>query len=223
MNSDRREHPSFISFLEKERKKIYFKEIIGFLFKTNKEIICPNLEDIFRSFSFFDFQDLRIVILGQDPYHQKDVADGLAFSTKHQKTPASLKNIFKELIYEFPEIKIKSNDLSCWAKQGILLQNTFLTTELEKARAHSFLPWKIFTMNLIEYINTNLSNVIFLLWGNDAKEMKCLIDSTKHFILESSHPSPLSFYKGFFKNNHFVKVNEILKANNLKQIDWNIF
>lgn len=214
---------SFKKFLDQERQKPYFKEIFNYLEKINPEIICPKVEDIFRSFSFFEIEQLKIVILGQDPYHQKNVADGLAFSTQNKKTPASLKNIFKELKEEYLNICLNTNNLEKWAKQGILLQNIFLTTEIGKPKKHSFLPWNIFTKNLFSYINKNSENVIFILWGNEAKKMKSFIDQKKHFVLESAHPSPFSFFRGFYKNNHFIEANKQLEKLNKKVIDWNLF
>lgn len=210
----------FINKLKQEKK---FQLLIK---KVKKEYetksIYPKKEDIFRSLSFFDINETKVVIFGQDPYYQEGVADGLAFSTRSLKTPASLKNIFIELKNQFNNITINSNDLSHWAKQGILLMNTSLTVEKNKPNSHRDIGWNYFIKYIIEYINKNLFNVIFVLWGNNAKKLLKLIDINKHHVLQSSHPSPLSAHQGFFGNNHFIEINKILKKYNKKEINWDV-
>ncbi len=198
--------------------------------KTQKQIdeiykqnnICPKKENVFNAFKFCNLNDLKIVIFGQDPYYQKNVADGLAFSTQENKTPASLVNIFKELKNEFPDFICNSNNLQLWAQQGILLLNTSLTVEQDKPLSHKE-KWDFLIYDIIDLINQNNKNVIFLLWGNQAKKWKKFIDINKHYVLETSHPSPLSANKGFLGSNIFQKSNNLLKKLDKKPIDWNIY
>ena len=187
-----------------------------------KAEIYPDMKDIFRAFEISNLDDVKVVIFGQDPYYLPDVADGLAFSTKQSKTPASLKNIFKELKNEYPDLIIETNDLTSWAKQGVLLANTSLTVMKNMPNSHAYLGWSYVIEEAIEYINENRHNVIFLLWGNQAKKFKSLINEEKHHVLMSAHPSPLSANNGFFGNNHFKIANQILADNFQKEIDWNL-
>lgn len=187
-----------------------------------KAEIYPNMKDIFRAFEISNLDDVKVVIFGQDPYYLPGVADGLAFSTKQSKTPASLKNIFKELKNEYPDLIIETNDLTSWAKQGVLLANTSLTVMKNMPNSHAYLGWSYVIEEAIEYINENRHNVIFLLWGNQSKKFKSLIDEEKHHVLMSAHPSPLSANNGFFGNNHFKIANQILADNFQKEIDWNL-
>ena len=187
-----------------------------------KAEIYPDMKDIFRAFEISNLDDVKIVIFGQDPYYLPGVADGLAFSTKQSKTPASLKNIFKELKNEYPDLIIETNDLTSWAKQGVLLANTSLTVMKNMPNSHAYLGWSYVIEEAIEYINENRHNVIFLLWGNQAKKFKSLINEEKHHVLMSAHPSPLSANNGFFGNNHFKIANQILADNFQKEIDWNL-
>lgn len=187
-----------------------------------KAEIYPDMKDIFRAFEISNLDDVKVVIFGQDPYYLPGVADGLAFSTKQSKTPASLKNIFKELKNEYPDLIIETNDLTSWAKQGVLLANTSLTVMKNMPNSHAYLGWSYVIEEAIEYINENRHNVIFLLWGNQAKKFKSLINEEKHHVLMSAHPSPLSANNGFFGNNHFKIANQILADNFQKEIDWNL-
>lgn len=187
-----------------------------------KAEIYPDMKDIFRAFEISNLDDVKVVIFGQDPYYLPGVADGLAFSTKQSKTPASLKNIFKELKNEYPDLIIETNDLTSWAKQGVLLANTSLTVMKNMPNSHAYLGWSYVIEEVIEYINENRHNVIFLLWGNQAKKFKSLINEEKHHVLMSAHPSPLSANNGFFGNNHFKIANQILADNFQKEIDWNL-
>ena len=196
------------------------QRLIDEIYKQNN--ICPKKENVFNAFKFCNLNDLKIVIFGQDPYYQKNVADGLAFSTKENKTPASLVNIFKELKNEFPNFICNSNNLQLWAQQGILLLNTSLTVEQDKPLSHKE-KWDFLIYDIIDLINQNNKNVIFLLWGNQAKKWKKFIDINKHYVLETSHPSPLSANKGFLGSNIFQKSNNLLKKLDKKPIDWNIY
>lgn len=214
---------SWNDFLEEESKKEYFTKILNFLEKEYKQKnIFPEIENIFNAFKLTDLTDLKVVILGQDPYHKKYLANGLAFSVNSGlKFPPSLKNIFKEINLEYKQEKnFLNGDLSCWAKQGVLLLNTTLTVEEGKANSHSKIGWQIFTDNVIKYISDENNKIIFILWGNNARTKKSLIDEKKHYILEGVHPSPLSANRGFFHCNHFKKVNEILQNNKKNPIDW---
>lgn len=188
---------------------------------VNMDILYPPLPLIFHSFNIFDYQKLRIVIIGQDPYHQKGQAMGLSFSidnTKITKIPPTLKNIFKELKDDL-NIDRTNTNLSDWAKQGVLLLNSSLTVEHGKPNSHQKC-WEFFTDNIIETISNDHENIVFLLWGNHAKSKKSLIDCEKHHILESVHPSPLSAHRGWFGCKHFSLVNDFLKSKNKSEIKW---
>lgn len=196
---------------------------INYILSKIKKIdnLCPSYNDIFNAFKLCPIETTKVVIFGQDPYYTKGVADGLAFSTSSKKTPPSLRNIFLELKNEYPNIEIETNNLTYWAQQGVLLLNTSLTTIENRPNYHCNIGWNYLIDLCIEYINKNLSNVVFVLWGNKAKSLSLKINKNKHFILTSSHPSPMSV-KGFWNNNHFIKINEILASKNIKQIDWNL-
>lgn len=209
--------------LEEEFKKDYFKDMIR---KIEEEIenVFPNKKDIFNAFNYCSLNDLSVVIIGQDPYHNDNQAHGLAFSVlSPTKLPPSLKNIYKEVNSEFDiEMSTTKGDLSGWAKQGVLLLNSALTVVAHKPGSHAKIGWKTFTENIITKISNEKDGVVFLLWGAHANSFSDLIDNKKHHILSSSHPSPFSARKSFFGNNHFRKTNEILKENNLNEIDWKI-
>ncbi len=187
----------------------------------NKTIIYPAKENIFRAFKLTDYDDVKVVILGQDPYHN-GLADGLAFSSSGKKIPSSLKNIFLELSNDLNiEMPISPN-LSKWAKQGILLLNTSLTVEKGKANSHKKYKWNLLTNYVIKKISDK-GNVVFILWGNDAKEKISLINTENNLILTSAHPSPFSAYKyGFFGNNHFSKCNTYLYQKKMQEINWRL-
>ncbi|MDP5039156.1 MAG: uracil-DNA glycosylase, partial [Candidatus Gracilibacteria bacterium] len=211
--------------INKEFGKEYFENITNFLeneYKNNK-IIYPKKDDILNAFRLCSLDDLKIVILGQDPYHGKNQANGLSFSIKNgNKIPPSLKNIYKELNNDLG-IEISNNgDLSLWAKQGVLLLNTTLTVEEKKPNSHSKIGWQFFTDNIIKEINLNKKNIIFILWGDFAQKKENLIDNSKHFIIKSSHPSPFSAHRGFFGSKVFSQTNNILTKLGKKNIDWNI-
>lgn len=185
--------------------------------------IYPVKEDVFKAFELTDFLDIKVVIIGQDPYFNEGQANGLAFSVKKGvKIPPSLKNIFKELSDDLGEEIPTSGDLSNWAKQGVLLLNSTLTVEEKKPNSHTKYTWSIFTDSIIKYISDYKSNVVFILWGNFAIKKSKLIDSSKHLIIQSSHPSPLSARHSFFGSKVFSKCNLYLEKNLMKKIDWSL-
>ncbi len=208
----------------KEKKKKYFINIKNFLKNEyKKKIIFPQKKNIFQLFKLIEFNKIKVVILGQDPYCNINQAHGLAFSVlpNIKKLPKSLINIYKELKYEFNNFKIPSHGyLINWVKQGVFLFNTILTVEKNKPCSHKNIGWEIFSNNIIKYINFYLKNIIFILWGKYAQKKIHLINKQKHFILTSSHPSPLSASKGFFGCNHFKKTNIYLKQKNISPIIW---
>ena len=184
----------------------------------------PSTDDPFRKMDTLLAglpEDVKVVILGQDPYHTPGVADGLAFSSfSSYRVPPSLQNIYKEIEMEFG-VKPKENpDLTHWANQGVLLLNSSLTVESEKANSHVDFGWHKFTDEVISIISRECEHVVFMLWGNYARSKKHLIDESKHLLLESAHPSPLSAHRGFFGNNHFKKANEYLEKNSRVKILW---
>ena len=210
---------SWDEILKEEFKKDYFVNIKKQLEKTNK-IIYPKKENIFRALKLTDYNDVKVVILGQDPYHGENEANGLCFSVnKDVKIPPSLRNIFQELKEDL-NIERDNTDLSDWAMQGILLLNTILTVEKDKPFSHKNLGWNYFTDNIINKINQKKESVIFVLWGNAAREKKKLITNKNHIIIESAHPSPLSYTRGFKNSKPFSKINKILKEQNKKEIKW---
>lgn len=203
----------------------YFEELENFLAQERKkgEIIYPPDQQIFSAFDITPFHQLKVVILGQDPYHGLGQAHGLAFSVAgSQKLPPSLRNIFKELNADLM-VKIPGHgNLSKWAKQGVLLLNTTLTVRAASAGSHQKKGWENFTNAVIKHISTRCKNVVFILWGKHAGNKETLIDSSKHYILKAAHPSPLSAYNGFFGSKPFSKTNEYLKRIGKTPIDWNI-
>lgn len=183
--------------------------------------IYPSMYDIFNAFKLTPFSKVKVVILGQDPYHGEGQAMGLSFSVpKNKELPPSLKNIYKELKDDLGVNPPDSGDLTAWAKQGVLLLNTVLTVRAGMANSHAGKGWEILTDDVIKKISGGRKNVVFILWGNNARSKKSLIDKSKHLILESSHPSPLSAYNGFFNSKPFSKTNTYLSARGIEPIDW---
>ncbi|MDW2876288.1 uracil-DNA glycosylase [Cytobacillus sp. T106] len=210
--------------LEEEFEKAYFHELERFLEEEYaSETVYPAREDIFNSLKYTDYEDVKVVILGQDPYHGPGQAHGLSFSVKPQtRIPPSLRNIFKEL-HEDLGCKIPDNGyLVSWAEQGVLLLNTVLTVREGEAHSHKNKGWETFTNSVIALLNEREKPVVFLLWGKPAQEKAKLIDNPHHIILKSVHPSPLSARRGFFGSHHFSKTNQILKDNGEEEIDWQI-
>ncbi len=207
--------------LKKEFEKEYFKKLGIFVKSEYKhKIIYPKYENIFNALRFTDYDDVKVVILGQDPYHGENEAHGLSFSVqKGIKRPPSLNNIFKEL-YNDLGIKREENDLTDWAKQGVLLLNSIMTVVKDSPLSHKEKGWEIFTDNIIKYLNEREKPVIFVLWGSYARSKKVLITNKNHLILEAPHPSPLSAARGFFGSKPFSKINNFLKSKNEKPINW---
>ena len=208
--------------INEEKNKSYFQNLETFLEKEyENKTIYPKKTDLFRCFSLTPYSKVKVVIIGQDPYHQKDQANGLCFSVfKDIKIPPSLRNIFKELKNDLDIDHFNNNDLSGWAKQGVLLMNRVFSVEDSKPGSHRSFGWEEFSDNIIKKLNQRQDPIIFLLWGNDAKSLKRLITNKNHYILESSHPSPLSAYHSFNGSKPFSKINNILKELNKKEIDW---
>jgi uracil-DNA glycosylase len=219
-------HESWEGVLKNEFDKPYFKEMVTFL-KTEKEAgktIFPPGSQIFNAFNYTPFDKVKVVILGQDPYHGKGQAHGLSFSVcKGVKPPPSLVNIFKELKADIG-IDMPSNfgDLSQWASQGVLLLNGALTVRENEPFSHAKFGWANFTNAVIETISYEKENVIFVLWGKFAQDKKGLIDEGKHFLLQAPHPSPLSAHKGFLGCKHFSTINSILVKLGNAPVDWKI-
>lgn len=207
-----------------EFKKEYYLKLREFLkIEYANYRIFPSMYDIFNALKYTDYKDVKVVILGQDPYHEIGQAHGLCFSVlDYVPLPASLKNIFKELTTDLNIPYPKTGNLTKWAKQGVLLLNTVLTVREHYANSHKNKGWEIFTNQVIELLNQRDESIIFVLWGNDAKQKKSLITNPKHFILTASHPSPLSAFNGFFGCKHFSKINEILQKNHQLPIDWSL-
>lgn len=212
----------WINYIGDEFKKDYFINLEKEIDRLYQEkTIYPKKEDIFKALQLTQYKDTRVVILGQDPYHEENQAMGLCFSVPNEvKAPPSLVNIFKELNRSLG-INNKHNDLTSWAKQGVLLLNTTLTVEEGKANSHKDLGWTNFTDRIISELNKKDHPVIFVLWGNDSIKKKSLITNNIHHVLTSAHPSPLSCYRGFIGCDHFKIINELLMQDYNISIDWN--
>tara|TARA_R110002167_G_scaffold184846_2_gene385377 strand:+ start:101 stop:769 length:669 start_codon:yes stop_codon:yes gene_type:complete len=214
---------SWERLFSEEKNKPYFKSLVTFIEKERAlgKQIFPEEKDVFNAFKYTPLEKLKVVILGQDPYHDVGQAHGLAFSVQEGvKVPPSLQNIYKELIADLKIKPPQTGYLTSWAEQGVLLLNTTLTVEAHKAFSHANNGWEIFTDTVIQKISDDLESVVFLLWGVSARKKASMIDESKHLILESSHPSPLSAYRGFLGCNHFSKCNEYLLVNNKTKINW---
>ncbi len=211
--------------LDEEYHKEYFIKIVKFINKEYKEKeIFPPKSRILRALSLTDYDDVKVVILGQDPYHGVGEANGLAFAVSNGvKLPPSLKNIYKEL-YDDMGIPISNvGNLECWAKEGVLLLNAVLTVEKDKPASHKNLGWENFTDAIIKKLNEKDIPIVFILWGNFARSKKAFITSPKHLVIESTHPSPFSANNGFFGSKPFSKTNKFLRENNIKEIDWKVY
>jgi uracil-DNA glycosylase len=208
-----------------EFQKPYMQSLKGFLAEELKsgKTIYPKGADIFAAFNLTPFEKVKVVILGQDPYHGPGQAHGLSFSVKKGTAfPPSLQNIFKELVTDIGCPMPKTGDLTPWAEQGVLLLNATLTVEKEKAGSHQNKGWEDFTNGVIKNLSENRSDLVFILWGSFAQKKSELIDSKKHLILKSPHPSPLSSYRGFFGSQPFSKTNAYLKSKGQKEINWDL-
>ena len=215
---------SWDEIMQDEYQKEYFRKIILFINKEYKnKTIFPPKNYILRSLALTDYNNVKVVILGQDPYHGVGEANGLSFSVnKNIKLPPSLKNIYKELLNDLGIDNGNNGDLTPWANQGVLLLNSILTVEKDKPASHKNLGWEIFTDAIIKKLNQKKEPIVFILWGNFAKSKISLITNPNHYIISSSHPSPFSCNYGFFGSRPFSKTNEVLKKINQKEINWQI-
>ena len=210
--------------LKDEYKKEYFKNLQKFIINEYKtKTVYPKMSEIFNAFTKTKYDNVKVVIIGQDPYHGENEAEGLSFSVKVGiQKPPSLINIFSELKNDLGIEPPNHGSLVSWAEQGVLLLNSTLTVIKDNPKSHSNKGWETFTDEVIKKINEKDTPVVFILWGSDARSKKCLITNKKHLILESAHPSPLSAYRGFFGSKPFSKTNEFLEKNNIKPINWKI-
>lgn len=214
--------PEWQALLEEEFQKPYFQELRGKVRRAYlAKKVFPAPARMFRALDLCKPSDIRVVILGQDPYHTPGFADGLAFSSvPGNPVPPSLQNIYKEIEAEFGSSCVKSPDLTHWAEQGVLLLNASLTVESGLANSHVDFGWHQFTDAVIRAISREEEYVVFMLWGNFARAKRSLIDADKHLILESPHPSPLSAHKGFLGNGHFKAANAYLKTHQREEVKW---
>ncbi len=210
------------TLLQTQMQEEYFLQLQNFIDAEYKsKTIFPKYENIFRAFNLIPPQKVKVVIVGQDPYHGANQANGLAFSVCNEcKIPPSLKNIFKELVDDMGCKDPVCGNLTSWADEGVLLINSVLTVEQAKANSHKGKGWEIFTDFVIKKLSSEYENIVFVLWGNPSQKKESLIDERKHLILKAPHPSPLSSYRGFFGSKPFSKVNEYLKTYKKEAISW---
>lgn len=211
--------------LSNELEKTYMQELFSFLEaeRSKGKVIYPEKEDIFAALNFTPFNDVKVVILGQDPYHGPGQAHGLSFSVRSSvKIPPSLVNIFKELKSDLNIDPPISGNLEKWARQGVLLLNNVLTVEGGHAGSHHQKGWEMFTDKIVELLNKKKENLVFILWGSPAQKKASKVDESRHFILKSPHPSPLSSYRGFFGSKPFSQVNKFLESKKIPQVDWDL-
>lgn len=215
---------SWLTELKTEFESDYFKSLKLFLLEEKKKhTICPKGEDIFNAYNLTPFNEIKVVIIGQDPYHGENQAHGLCFSVqKGIKPPPSLKNIYKELKSDVEFTEPNHGELTSWAKQGVFLLNATLTVRKSQPGSHQKKGWETFTNETIKAISNKKEGIVFLLWGRFAQEKEKLIDAEKHHILKAAHPSPFSAYNGFFGCKHFSKTNSLLQSQNLTPINWNL-
>ena len=217
-------NPEWQTILSDEIQKPYFNDLMDDIAQEYQTNICyPPKELIFSAFNYCSFKDLKVVIIGQDPYHGKGEANGLCFSVNNDvRIPPSLRNIYRELSDDLGTIFLPtSGNLEAWAKQGILLLNATLTVREDSPNSHKHLKWNVFTDAVIKKISDENSNIVFLLWGNFAIQKEKLIDQSKHKILKSGHPSPMSANQGkWFGNKHFSQTNDYLKSIGKPEIQW---
>lgn len=208
-------------FIDCEKNKDYYKNLINKINLEYSNYLChPDYNNIFNAFKLTPLNSVKVVILGQDPYHEVNQAHGLAFSVLCDKLPPSLVNIYKEMSSDLNVNINQDGNLEYLAKQGVLLLNTILTVRNGQALAHKNLGWEIFTDNAIKLLNTLNQPIVFILWGSNAISKKVLLNNPNHLILTSVHPSPLSAYRGFFSSKPFSKANEFLIENNVEPIKW---
>lgn len=217
--------PSWKLALLDEFEQDYFKSLIAFLKneKQNNQVIYPNGSHIFAAFDYTPFDKVKVVIIGQDPYHGSGQANGLCFSVNSGvQQPPSLQNIFKEIKDDLGFDVPKSGNLEKWSRQGVLLLNAILTVRANQPASHRNQGWEKFTDEVIRVLSAKKTGLVFLLWGNFARSKKNMIDTTKHYVLEAAHPSPFSAYNGFFGCKHFSRTNEILIRDGQTPIDWSL-
>ncbi len=208
-------------FIDEEKNKEYYKKLINKIDLEYNNYLChPDYNDIFNAFKLTPLNCVKVVILGQDPYHEINQAHGLAFSVLCDKLPPSLVNIYKEISNDLNLNINQDGNLEYLAKQGVLLLNTILTVRDGNALSHKNFGWEIFTDNAIKLLNSLNQPIVFILWGSNAISKKTLLNNPKHLILTSVHPSPLSAYRGFFSSKPFSKTNEFLISNNIEPIKW---
>lgn len=215
---------SWDNLLQEEFNKPYFKELLQFVQKEyQNKIIYPKQTEIFNAFRYTSYENIKVLLLGQDPYHGEGQAQGLSFSVRDNvQKPPSLQNIFKELKddlgYDIPS----TGSLISWTKEGVMLLNAVLTVEKDKAASHKGKGWETFTDSVIKILNNKPTPIVFILWGNYARSKKKLITNPIHYIIESPHPSPFSAYNGFFGSKPFSKTNKFLETKGLAKINWQI-
>ena len=215
---------SWDEILKDEYQKDYFKNIAMFINKEYREkTIFPPKSNILRAFKLTDYDNVKVVILGQDPYHGINEANGLAFSvSKGVRLPPSLQNIYKELYNDLGITVSTNGDLEKWAREGVLLLNSVFTVEKDKPASHKNIGWEQFSDEVIKKVNEKNTPVVFILWGSFAKSKAKYITNPIHLVITSPHPSPFSAYSGFFGSKPFSRTNEFLRKNNIKEIDWEI-
>jgi uracil-DNA glycosylase len=216
---------SWLPYLTEEMSKPYMIDLVNLIQKERAEgkIIFPDDNSVFEALKLTSFQNVKVVILGQDPYHGEGQAHGLSFSVnKGVKIPPSLINIYKELSDDLKMTPPQHGNLEAWAKEGVLLLNTVLTVESSSPGSHHGKGWEKFTDKIIELLNERKNHLVFILWGNPAQKKASIVDKNKHLILKSVHPSPLSFYRGFLGSKPFSKTNAYLNANGIKEINWSL-
>lgn len=214
----------FKDIIDEESNKEYYKKLHEFVYKAYEQnTVFPDKKNIFAALKYTPYENVKVVILGQDPYHGMGEAHGMAFSVcPGIKTPPSLQNIYKELNQELGCYIPNNGYLMKWSRQGVLLLNSVLTVQKDMPASHRGMGWEIFTDRIIEEVNKKDEPVVFMLWGSFAKSKATLITNPKHLILTAPHPSPFSARTGFFGCNHFIKANEFLKENGKDPIDWQI-
>ncbi|OYX79756.1 MAG: uracil-DNA glycosylase [Flavobacteriales bacterium 32-34-25] len=217
-------NPDWQTILSEELQKPYFNDLLQEVEKEYQELVCfPPKDLIFSAFNYCSFKEVKVIIIGQDPYHGEEEANGLCFSVNDGvKIPPSLRNIYREINNDLDSIFMPtSGNLEHWAKQGVLLLNAGLSVRKDKPNSHKHLRWNLFTDAVIQKISDEKEHVVFLLWGAFAQKKGSKIDRSKHLVLESGHPSPMSANQGkWFGNKHFSQTNQYLKANNKSEIDW---
>ncbi len=215
---------SWSQLIEEESAKPYYRELKSFLKSERKEFeIYPPEKEVFSAFELTPFEKVKVVILGQDPYHGEGQAHGLSFSVKKGiKSPPSLANIYKELHADLGIEIPKHGNLENWARQGVLLLNTVMTVRKAEANSHQGKGWEIFTDRIIEKLSTEKSNLVFILWGGPSQKKASKVNPEHHHLIISPHPSPLSSYRGFFGSRPFSRTNEFLKSSGNVPIDWSV-